>query len=43
MTELAQGDESAARERADILRTLNRDLAGDLIVSIATDGIPRRR
>ena len=43
MTRLALGDESAARNQVNILRDLNRELAGELLVSIATAGQPKRR
>jgi len=43
MTRLALGDESAARDQVNILRDLNRELAGQLLVSIASAGQPRRR
>ena len=43
MTLLALGDESAARDEVNTLRGLNRELAGQLLVSIATHGQPRVR
>ena len=43
MTLLALGDESSARDQVNVLRSLNRELAGQLLVSIATSGRPIRR
>ena len=43
MTLLALGDESAARDEVNILRGINRELAGQLLVAIATSGQPRVR
>lgn len=43
MTRLEVGDESAARVEVDMLRELNRDLAGRLLISIATTGQRARK
>jgi tetratricopeptide (TPR) repeat protein len=42
MTQLALGDESSARDQVNVLRSLNRELAGQLLVSIAAAGRPIR-
>jgi tetratricopeptide (TPR) repeat protein len=43
MTRLALGDETAAREEVNFLRNLNCELAGRLLISIATSGRSVRR